>query len=121
MQHGQEQAVEGEELRHASAGGDLHSGPAGEEMCHVPAVEGEDLHHGSLSVGGVDVNCDDLQQQIVPAVAEAEELKENSEDVRKKTYLHGLNYLLWFEVGIEDWGGKVEFGFSDKHFEKRTI
>ena len=67
------------------------------------------------------MNCDDLQQQIVPAVAETEELKENSEDVLKKTYLHGVNYLLWFEVGIEDkdpmdeedWGGKVEFGFSD--------
>ena len=33
---------------------------------------------------------------------------------------------MWFEVGIEgkdpmdqdeeDWGGKIEFGFSDKHF-----
>ena len=49
----------------------------------------------------------------MPDVAETEELKENSEDVLKKTYLHGVNYLLWFEVGIEDWGGKVEFGFSD--------
>ena len=76
------------------------------------------------------MNCDDLQQQIVPAVAELEELKENREDVLKKTYLHGVNYLLWFEVGIEDkdpmdpdeedWGGKVEFGFSDKHFEKNS-
>ena len=66
----------------------------------------------------------------MPAVAELEELKENREDVLKKTYLHGVNYLLWLEVGIEDkdpmdhdeedWGGKVEFGFSDKHFEKNS-
>ena len=62
----------------------------------------------------------------MPAVAD--ELQEYSEDVRVKTYLHGVNYLLWFEVGIEDkdpmdpdeedWGGKVEFGFSEKHFDK---
>ena len=88
---------------------------APDQLCHGPAVVGS-------------VNCDDLQQQIVPDVAETEELKENSEDVLKKTYLHGVNYLLWFEGGIEDkdpmdeedWGGKVEFGFSDKHFEKNS-
>ena len=47
-----------------------------------------------------------------------------------KTNLHGINYMLWFEIGIEgkepmdpeeeDWGGNIEFGFSDKSFEKEV-
>ena len=52
---------------------------------------------------------------------------ENSDDSHgEKTNLFGLNFVMWFEVGIEgkdpmdqdeeDWGGKIEFGFSDKHF-----
>ena len=42
--------------------------------------------------------------------------------------LFGVKYAMWFEFGIggkdtmdeeeEDWGGRVEFGFSDKHFPK---
>ena len=50
---------------------------------------------------------------------------ENSDDSHGgKTNLFGLNFVMWFEVGIEgkdpmdqdeeDWGGKIEFGFSDK-------
>ena len=42
----------GVELRHVPVGGDLQSGPSGEELCHGLAVEGEELHHGSLSVEG---------------------------------------------------------------------
>ena len=40
----------------------------------------------------------------------------------------GVNYLMWFEIGIEgkdpmdpkeeDWGGTIEFGFSEKNFCK---
>jgi hypothetical protein len=43
--------------------------------------------------------------------------------------LFGLIYVMWFEVGIkgkdpmdqeeEDWGGRVEFGFSDTIFSKK--
>ena len=44
------------------------------------------------------------------------------------TNLHGVNFIMWFEIGIEgkspmheeeeDWGGKLEFGFSDSSFDK---
>ena len=53
---------------------------------------------------------------------------ENSEDGREKTNLYGMNYLLWFELGIEgkdsmdpsedDWGGRIEFAFSEKIFDR---
>ena len=56
---------------------------------------------------------------------------ENSEDSdlsRVHTNLHGVNFVMWFEIGIEgkspmdeeeeDWGGKLEFGFSDSSFPK---
>ena len=43
-----------------------------------------------------------------------------------KTNMHGVNYVMWFEVGIEgkdsmdpkeeDWGGKLEFGYEKKGF-----
>ena len=54
---------------------------------------------------------------------------EDSEEVdecRAQTNLFGMNFLMWFEVGIEgkdpmdqeeeDWGGKIEFGFQEKTF-----
>ena len=44
------------------------------------------------------------------------------------TNMFGVNYVMWFDVSIEgkdsmdpqekDWGGKVEFGFSDRTFPK---
>ena len=44
------------------------------------------------------------------------------------TNMFGVNYVMWFDVSIEgkssmdpeeqDWGGRVEFGFSDKTFPK---
>ena len=53
---------------------------------------------------------------------------DENEESREKTNLFGVNYLMWFEVGIEgkdpidqeedDWGGKIEFGFKDKIFPK---
>ena len=49
-----------------------------------------------------------------------------SDDCRAKTNLFGVNFLVWFEVGIEgkdpmdqeeeDWGGKIEFGYDGKSF-----
>ena len=51
---------------------------------------------------------------------------EDSDDSREKTNLFGLNFVMWFEVGIEgkdpmdqgeeDWGGNIEFGFTNKNF-----
>ena len=45
-----------------------------------------------------------------------------------KTNLHGVKFMMWFEIGIEgkepmdpeeeDWGGIIEFGFDDKKFDK---
>ena len=62
------------------------------------------------------------------AAAELPSGVEKSDDGREKSNFHGINYLLWFEVGIEgkdpmdpneeDWGGKIEFGFSDINFAK---
>ena len=44
------------------------------------------------------------------------------------TNMFGINYVMWFDLSIEgkspmdpeeeDWGGKIEFGFSDKNFPK---
>ena len=44
------------------------------------------------------------------------------------TNMFGINYVMWFDLSIEgkdpmdhleeDWGGKLEFGFSDKNFPK---
>ena len=48
---------------------------------------------------------------------------ENSDDRGQKTNMFGVKYVMWFEVGIEgkepmdqeeeDWGGKLEFRFSE--------
>jgi hypothetical protein len=47
-----------------------------------------------------------------------------------KTNMCGVKFVMWFHVGIEgkdpmgqdedDWGGKIEFGFSDKNFPKEV-
>ena len=52
--------------------------------------------------------------------------EEDSDDRGVQTNLYGVKYVMWFEVGVEgkdpmdqkeeDWGGRVEFGFSDKNF-----
>ena len=60
---------------------------------------------------------------------------EESDEVRDgvHTNMFGVNFVMWFDISIEgksamdreeeDWGGKLEFGFSDKSFPKdiRTI
>ena len=43
--------------------------------------------------------------------------------------MFGVKFIMWFEVGIEgkdpmdkdedDWGGRLEFGFSEKTFQKK--
>ena len=55
--------------------------------------------------------------------------EDESDDCREKTNLFGVNFLVWFEVGIEgkdpmdqeedDWGGKIEFGYVGKTFSNR--
>ena len=55
---------------------------------------------------------------------------EVSDDSRVKSNLFGCNFVMWFEIGIEgkdpmdqdeeDWGGKVEFGFTDKEFPQEV-
>ena len=54
-----------------------------------------------------------------------------SEESRVHTNLHGVNFVMWFDIGIEgkdsmdqeeeDWGGKLEFGFSDCSFPKGSL
>ena len=137
----------GVELRHGPLGGDLYIGLAGEELRHGPAVEGdvhpglvvEDLRHGTL---GGELRDDSVElQHIVPhgCVGDGDkgitdgggaESGENQDvtDVRVKTNMFEVKYLMWFEIGIEgkdpmdqeedDWGGKIEFGFVDKKFDK---
>ena len=51
---------------------------------------------------------------------------EKNDDGRAQTNLFDVNFLMWFEVGIEgkdpmdqeeeDWGGKLEFGFQERTF-----
>ena len=53
---------------------------------------------------------------------------EGDEENSEKTNMFGLNFMMWFEIGIEgkspmnqeeeDWGGRIEFGFSDSNFSK---
>ena len=57
---------------------------------------------------------------------EESEDSEKEDDCRSQTNLFGLNFLMWFLVGIEgknpmdeeeeDWGGKIEFGYQGKSF-----
>ena len=53
----------------------------------------------------------------------------DSDESCKKTILFGVNYVMWFEVGIqgkdpmdqeEDWGGTIQFGFMDKKFPQKV-
>ena len=56
------------------------------------------------------------------------EVSEESENSCEKSNLYGINFIMWFDVGIEgkssmdqeeeDWGGRLEFGFSDASFPK---
>ena len=53
---------------------------------------------------------------------------EDNEEGRVNTNMFGINFVMWFEIGIEgkcpmdeeedDWGGKLEFGFSENNFPK---
>jgi hypothetical protein len=51
---------------------------------------------------------------------------DEEDECRDQTNLFGVNFIMWFEVGIEgkdpmdqeeeDWGGRVEFGYQEKGF-----
>ena len=107
---------------------------------------GEDQRHGPCTGGGGSVapqlpEADQLQggcvlQVPVPVRAEqrhgdiSEGGLELSEGVGKvtRTNLHGIKWLLWFDISIEgkdlmnpeleDRGGRIKFGFKEKNFSK---
>ena len=76
----------------------------------------------------------DLPHKLPSRVRSLEEEKlsddEGSDEVREgvHTNMFGVKYLMWFDLSIEgksaldreeqDWGGKLEFGFSDTSFSK---
>ena len=55
-----------------------------------------------------------------------DENSDDDDDGHERSNLYGVNFLMWFEVGIEgkdpmhqeeeEWGGTIEFGFQDKNF-----
>lgn len=60
---------------------------------------------------------------------DSEDLKDiddSEEGGAKHSNLYEVNFMLWFEIGIEgkdpmdnnedDWGGNLEFGFDDTNF-----
>ena len=69
----------------------------------------------------------DLPHKI-PARSEKESDDEVLDDSHEKSNLFGVNFMMWFEVGIEgkdpmdheeeDWGGTIQFGFKDKKFSQ---
>ena len=71
----------------------------------------------------------DLHHKLpMRSIQESEDLSVQSEDSREHSNLFGVNFIMWFEIGIEgkdpmdekedDWGRKLEFGFSDSNFDK---
>ena len=117
------------------SGGELHNIQVGEELRHGPA--GGELRHGDTRV------CNNLQQGVPANATEqphtgVDEVpsdvlgfagnSENKDDCGVKTNMFGVNFIMWFEIGIEgkdpmdqeedDWGGTIQFGFSDKTFDK---
>ena len=55
-----------------------------------------------------------------------DENSDDDDDGHERFNLYGVNFLMWFEAGIErkdpmdqveeDWGGTIKFGFKDKKF-----
>ena len=119
------------ELPHKVSGGELRHGLLGKELyLHCGPVEGDMQHvEGELHGGPVEgVLRHDQAGGSGEEVKGVEKSTETSEDGREKTNLYGMNYLLWFELGIEgkdsmdpsedDWGGRIEFAFSEKKFDR---
>ena len=102
------------ELLHEPVVGKLHDGSVDDGL--VEGVIGHDLAVGEKNVARIE-DSEGVEKSVEP-----------SEDGREKTNLYGMNYLLWFELGIEgkdsmdpseeDWGGRIEFGFRDKKFDR---
>ena len=69
----------------------------------------------------------DLHHKL-PLRASQQESEEDSQEGQAHTNLFGVNFLMWFDIGIEgkspmdqdedDWGGRLEFGFSENNFPK---
>ena len=106
-----------------------HKVPAGGELRHGPVVGGG-LQHGLLSEDVLQPRpvSEEKQQQGGTSREDCEGISEKKDDIGVKTNMFGFKYMMWFEIGIEgkdpmdqtedDWGGKIEFGFSDKTFCK---
>ena len=105
--------------------GDLQHGLLSESDQLEKLSQGQ-IRHGLISEG---------EQQLENAVIsekkddEVEEFEQQDNIERGvKTNLHGVKFMMWFEIGIEgkepidpeeeDWGGLIEFGFDDKKFDK---
>ena len=90
----------------------------GRDIRHGASSGGED-RHGAVRVDGLGDAGEGNSEEVVAEV---------SGDVKEatKTNMHGMKYLLWFDISIEgkdsmdpdeeDWGGRVEFGFEEKGF-----
>ena len=118
-----------EELLHGPVEGEQHIGPAASELRHVP-VEGEqhigpavdELRHGVVSAEQPSESVEDGDKDM----SDDARSRENINDIGVKTNMFGLKYLVWFDIGIEgkdpmdqeedDWGGRIEFGYSEKKF-----
>ena len=69
-----------------------------------------------------------LHHKVPIGSRQQQQVDVESEGGRVHTNMFGVNYVMWFDVSIEgkssmdpdedDWGGKVEFGFSDVNFPK---
>ena len=126
-----------------SGGDQRHGSLSGGSADKVAA--GADQRHGPCTGGGDSVapqlpEADQLQgvAQQVPVPVRAEQRHgdngegglELSDGVGKvtRTNLHGIKWLLWFDISIEgkdlmnpeleDRGGRIKFGFKEKEFSK---
>ena len=70
----------------------------------------------------------DLPHKLPSRKHQDSEVSEESEASREHSNLYGVNFVMWFNVGIEgkspkdqeeeDWGRRLEFVFSDANFPK---
>ena len=116
----------GELLRHGPVGGELHNSQAGEELRHGPA--GGELRQGVPADATEQPHTEEGVDEVPSDVLGFAGNSENKDDCGVKTNMFGVNFIMWFEIGIEgkdpmdqeedDWGGTIQFGFSDKTFDK---
>ena len=72
-----------------------------------------------------------LQHKLPARPVSDQESEDVDEEKKVHTNLFGVNFVMWFDVGIEgkssmdqdeeDWGGRLEFGFSENNFPKGSL